>query len=182
VTSLGTPPQGPLPSSKQGRGAVGALDPEGWRSPQRQHVRGQGRCGRTAGRLSGRAVAIGPTVGSHGGGGSHERGTPVAGYEGIFCPNLSEFALPSGRVVAPSHPGGNPGENLKSISHRCYLREVAFEWELTLYLPLGCLQGGVTAGHSAGMYDERRHRPVDRCRANVAHVRQSRQDSGRGFQ
>ena len=36
----------------------------------------------------------------------------------------------------------NPGANFKSISHRCYLREVAFERELTketIYLPLGCL-------------------------------------------
>ena len=36
--------------------------------------------------------------------------------------------------------------NLKSIFHRCYFREVAFERELneeTIYLPLGCLQGGV---------------------------------------
>ena len=44
-----------------------------------------------------------------------------------------------------THPGGNPGANLKSISHRCYLREVVFEWELTketIYLTLGCLQGG----------------------------------------
>ena len=44
------------------------------------------------------------------------------------------------------HPGGNPGENLRSTSHRCYLREVACEWELTketIYLPLGCLQGGL---------------------------------------
>ena len=43
------------------------------------------------------------------------------------------------------HSGGNPGANLQSIPHRCYLREVAFEWELTkesIYLPLGCLQGG----------------------------------------
>ena len=43
------------------------------------------------------------------------------------------------------HPGGNPGATLKSISNRCYLREVAFEWQLTkgtIYLPLGCLQGG----------------------------------------
>ena len=43
------------------------------------------------------------------------------------------------------HPGGNPGANLKSISHRCYLREVAFEYKLTqetIYLPLGSLQGG----------------------------------------
>ena len=29
------------------------------------------------------------------------------------------------------HPAGNPRANLESISHRCYLREVAFEWELT---------------------------------------------------
>ena len=43
------------------------------------------------------------------------------------------------------HPAVNPGANLKSISHRCYLREASFEWELTketIYLPLGCLQGG----------------------------------------
>ena len=42
------------------------------------------------------------------------------------------------------HPGGNPGANLESTSHRCFLREVAFEWEVTketIYLPLGCLQG-----------------------------------------
>jgi len=35
--------------------------------------------------------------------------------------------------------------NLKSISHKCYLFEVAFVWELTeetIVLPLGCLQGG----------------------------------------
>ena len=35
--------------------------------------------------------------------------------------------------------------NLESISHRCYLFEVAFVWELTketIVLPLGCLQGG----------------------------------------
>ena len=35
--------------------------------------------------------------------------------------------------------------NLKPISHRCYLFEVAFVWELTnetIVLPLGCLQGG----------------------------------------
>ena len=41
--------------------------------------------------------------------------------------------------------GGNPGASLESISDRCHLREVAFEWELTkesIYLPLGCLQGG----------------------------------------
>ena len=43
------------------------------------------------------------------------------------------------------HPGGNPGAYQKSIALRCHLREVEFEWELakeTIYLPLGCLQGG----------------------------------------
>ena len=30
----------------------------------------------------------------------------------------------------PTHPGGNQGANPKSISHRCYLREAAFEREL----------------------------------------------------
>ena len=41
-------------------------------------------------------------------------------------------------------PGGNPGVNPKSISHRCYLFEVAFVWALTedpIILPLCCLQG-----------------------------------------
>ena len=44
-----------------------------------------------------------------------------------------------------SHPGGNPGTNLKPISHRCHPILVAFVWELTqetVNLPLGCLQGG----------------------------------------
>ena len=30
-----------------------------------------------------------------------------------------------------SHPGGNTGANLKSISHRCYLFETEFAWELS---------------------------------------------------
>ena len=44
-----------------------------------------------------------------------------------------------------THPGGNPGANLKSISHRCFLREVSYQWVLTeetICLPLSCLQGG----------------------------------------
>ena len=52
-----------------------------------------------------------------------------------------------GNTASPLHPESNPGANLNSISHRCFLREVAFEWELTketIYLPLGCLQGGHT--------------------------------------
>jgi len=43
------------------------------------------------------------------------------------------------------HPGGNPGANLKSISHRCHPILVAFVWELTketIDLPLACLLGG----------------------------------------
>jgi len=48
-----------------------------------------------------------------------------------------------------THLEGNPGANRKSISHRCYLREVAFVWRLTtetMYLPLGCHQGGFVHG------------------------------------
>jgi len=54
-----------------------------------------------------------------------------------------------GIPAAAHHPGGKPGGNLNSISHRCYLREVAFEWELTketIDLPMGCLQGGACLG------------------------------------
>ena len=43
------------------------------------------------------------------------------------------------------HPGVELRANLKSMSHRCHLFEVAFLWELTqetIHLPLGCLQGG----------------------------------------
>ena len=53
---------------------------------------------------------------------------------------------PAREQVPSSRPGGNPGANGKSISHRCYLREIAFGWELikeTIYLFLGCLQGGL---------------------------------------
>jgi len=56
-------------------------------------------------------------------------------------------ALPCKRAL---HPGGNPGANLKSTSHRCYLFEVAFVWELTketIVLPLGCLQDGRPRGY-----------------------------------
>ena len=44
-----------------------------------------------------------------------------------------------------NHLEGNPGENLESISYRCYLFEIALVWELTeetIVLHLGCLQGG----------------------------------------
>ena len=69
-----------------------------------------------------------------------------------ICPQLDyrvvedpEKAVLPDLVLPCNHPGGNPGTNLKSISHRCYLRGVTFEWELTtetIHLPLGCLQGG----------------------------------------
>ena len=51
-----------------------------------------------------------------------------------------------GAAAAGRRPGGNPGANLKSICHRCYLEEVASVRELTketIVLPLGCLQGGL---------------------------------------
>jgi len=54
-------------------------------------------------------------------------------------------------VAKRLHPGGNPEANLESITHRCYLFEVAFVWELTketIHLPLGCLQGGVARSKS----------------------------------
>ena len=53
------------------------------------------------------------------------------------------FSLGSG---SKPHPGGKPGANLKSISHRCHPILVAFVWELTketINMPLGCLQGGL---------------------------------------
>ena len=53
-----------------------------------------------------------------------------------------------GALWCGNHPGGNPGANLKLISHGCHLSEVAFKWELTketIDLPLCCLQGGLWA-------------------------------------
>jgi len=44
--------------------------------------------------------------------------------------------------MVTTQPGGNPGANLKSISHRCHPILVAFVWELTketIHVPLGCL-------------------------------------------
>ena len=40
-------------------------------------------------------------------------------------------AYSTGAVVPVFHPVGNPGANLKSISHGSYLFEVAFVWKLT---------------------------------------------------
>ena len=58
----------------------------------------------------------------------------------------SKVAHDPGGSRATLHPGGNPGANLKPISHRCHPMLVTFVWELTqeiTYLPLGCLQGDV---------------------------------------
>jgi hypothetical protein len=48
-------------------------------------------------------------------------------------------------LTPANHPGVELRANLKSISHRCRLFEVAFVWELTketIHLLLGCVQGG----------------------------------------
>ena len=69
----------------------------------------------------------------------------------LRCRRRTKHRFPAERRNRCSHPGGNPGANLKSISHRCHLFEVAFEWELTketTHLPLGCLQGGVPSIYS----------------------------------
>ena len=53
---------------------------------------------------------------------------------------------PRPALMAFSRPGVEWRANLKSISHRCHLCEVAFERRLTketIHLPLGCLEGGV---------------------------------------
>ena len=70
-----------------------------------------------------------------------------------FWPRLELFSSPRRPrgVQGPRHRGRHPGvelrANLKSISHRCHLFEMAFVWEVTketIQLPLGCLQGGYT--------------------------------------
>ena len=59
------------------------------------------------------------------------------------CPPPTD--LTSYRWARVVHPGVELTANLKSISYRCHLIEVAFALELTeetIYLHLGCLQGG----------------------------------------
>jgi len=53
------------------------------------------------------------------------------------------------RRLAPGalHPGVELRANRRSIHHRCHLFQVAFVLELTketIYLPLGCLQDGIS--------------------------------------
>ena len=56
----------------------------------------------------------------------------------FYAPTMKRFRLLGFRILVVErtefklrHPGDNPGANLKSISHRCYLGEVALEVELT---------------------------------------------------
>jgi len=66
-------------------------------------------------------------------------------------PTPGEVASPP--PFATNHPGVELRANLKSISHRCHLFEVAFAWGLTketIHLPLGCLQGGSIPTNSPG--------------------------------
>ena len=72
---------------------------------------------------------------------SYEQGNPV-GFS-VWGLGMRERR---GLLGWQSHLGGNPGADIKSISHICYLREVSYGYELTkstIHLPLGCLQGGV---------------------------------------
>jgi len=59
----------------------------------------------------------------------------------------SRICLELNKIPAISTLEVTQGQILSQISHRCYLSEVAFVWELTketIVLPLGCLQGGRT--------------------------------------
>ena len=94
-------------------------------------------------------------------GGVHNHQLSVCGLTnseppGLVSPQLERTRtahpkchLGSSLTFDPSHPGGNPVANLRSISLRCYPILVAFAWELTketIDLPLGCLQGGEARG------------------------------------
>ena len=82
--------------------------------------------------------------------GRHHTLYPFYGVGLVWCVPvlLGCRAAPGGgrtRAILGHPPWRQPGADLKSISHRCYLREVVFEWELTqetICLPLSCLQGG----------------------------------------
>ena len=79
--------------------------------------------------------------------------------------------LQNSRRLRAGHPGGSPGANTKSISHRCHPMLVACVWELTkqaIDLPMRCLQGGVApdgevegARGGAAVEDRAQYRPVD---------------------
>ena len=58
---------------------------------------------------------------------------PIAGNAGLRWRGAREKNLAVCGCLDGTgyHPGCNPGANIKSVSHRYYLREVAFQWELT---------------------------------------------------
>ena len=72
-------------------------------------------------------------------------------------PSLPGSPTPDVPPFMPAlHPGGDPGANLKSISHRCHPILVAFIWELTkenLDLPLGRLHGTDSLNNDAACTD-----------------------------
>ena len=69
------------------------------------------------------------------------------------------------RIAVHPGPGGNPGANIKTISHKCYLEGVAFVCELTretIDLPLGgsiiaCAPPRITTDHSETTMDHDGH-------------------------
>ena len=78
---------------------------------------------------------------------------------------LGDLQTEENLCLVTVYPGGNPGVNLKSTSHRCYLFEIAFVWALTketMHLPLGCLQGGT--GHEWEFRMQRAALKVFRCK------------------
>ena len=56
--------------------------------------------------------------------------TSVAAYYALVLQRRAQFALQR-TVRTDIHPGVELRANLKSISHRCHLEEVASVWELT---------------------------------------------------
>ena len=68
---------------------------------------------------------------------------------GLGLSRLAERCLAPFMPALPPRPGVELMANVESISYRCFLRQVAFVWELTqknIHLqPLGCLQGRLNA-------------------------------------
>ena len=84
---------------------------------------------------------------------------PESGLQGLFV----QISLDRGSSIIPTILEVTQGQ--MSISHRCYLFEVAFVWELTketIVLPLGCLQGGCPVDLPHGLP---KRPPPPRCQA-----------------
>ena len=96
----------------------------------------------------------------------------------VLCPQHTTV-LPTTAPYSMLEPGGRrndgghrwgptlettQGQISSQISHRCYLILVAFVWELTqetIYLPLGCLQGG--CGQNLALRDDVEDRDEHGC-------------------